>query len=110
LPHLPPAAAVAARKILPIRFFYFNNIEIFCRAHRIKKARGVLFSEEVSKNYQVQCFYAYRHQQQCLFRVQKTYHVFLCPAKRVCRWFTQLLLALDYLHCNRVLHRDLKVP
>uniref|UniRef100_A0A804PJM3 Protein kinase domain-containing protein n=1 Tax=Zea mays TaxID=4577 RepID=A0A804PJM3_MAIZE len=43
-------------------------------AERIKKARGILFSEE-----------------------------------RVCRWFTQLLLALDYLHCNRVLHRDLKV-
>lgn len=42
-------------------------------AERIKKARGILFSEE-----------------------------------RVCRWFTQLLLALDYLHCNRVLHRDLK--
>jgi len=42
-------------------------------AQRIKKGRGVLFSEE-----------------------------------RVCRWFTQLLLALDYLHCNRVLHRDLK--
>ncbi|KAL6899673.1 hypothetical protein ACP4OV_006331 [Aristida adscensionis] len=42
-------------------------------AERIRKARGVLFSEE-----------------------------------RVCRWFTQLLLALDYLHCNRVLHRDLK--
>ncbi|KAL6634063.1 hypothetical protein ACP70R_026734 [Stipagrostis hirtigluma subsp. patula] len=42
-------------------------------SERIRKARGVLFSEE-----------------------------------RVCRWFTQLLLALDYLHCNRVLHRDLK--
>ncbi|KAJ3679735.1 hypothetical protein LUZ60_017746 [Juncus effusus] len=42
-------------------------------AEKIKKARGVLFSEA-----------------------------------RVCRWLTQLLLAIDYLHSNRVLHRDLK--
>ncbi|KAJ1409932.1 Serine/threonine-protein kinase, active site [Sesbania bispinosa] len=27
---------------------------------------------------------------------------------KVCRWMTQLLLAVDYLHSNRVLHRDLK--
>ncbi|CAL9105638.1 serine/threonine-protein kinase Nek6-like [Musa acuminata AAA Group] len=42
-------------------------------ADRIKKARGILFSEE-----------------------------------RVSKWLTQLLLAVDYLHSNRVLHRDLK--
>ncbi|KQJ91440.1 hypothetical protein BRADI_4g37715v3 [Brachypodium distachyon] len=39
----------------------------------IKKARGVLFSEE-----------------------------------RVCWWFTQLLLFLSYLHCNRVPRHDFK--
>ncbi|XP_021674620.2 serine/threonine-protein kinase Nek5 [Hevea brasiliensis] len=44
-----------------------------------------------------------RIQQPCIVEFKEAW-----VEKKLCMWFTQLLLAVEYLHANFVLHRDLK--
>lgn len=81
-----------------VMFFFFGRAEL------MKKSNGVYFPEEVLHLYMIFWFSDW-----LVVLYGDFSFSFFIGLQKLCKWFTQLLLAVEYLHSNYVLHRDLKV-
>lgn len=77
---------------------------IFDRAELMKKANGTYFPEEVAIIFGPPFVAHYDFFFFCKFAL-----TVVNILQKLLKWFAQLALAVDYLHSNFVLHRDLKV-
>jgi NIMA (never in mitosis gene a)-related kinase 1/4/5 len=95
--------------VLPLQLISCLTMFFRDRAELMKKANGTYFPEEVTMTFLVTfcdlyLFYSCMENIICTSALHVANNL-----QKLLKWFAQLALAVEYLHSNFVLHRDLKV-